>query len=223
MIARFESAVVHEDIPSWNHGQCCCAGSRIFVQSGIYDEFLRRFTAKSQSIKLGDPFAGDSQQGPQISQIQFDVGLSLSLHCAYDTDGKITQRIMGYINSGKQQGATVHLGGERHGTEGYWIQPTIFTDTTPDMRIVKEEIFGPVGVVIKFEDEEDVLRQANDTTYGLAAAVFSLGTGCTRARRGSTASTLYTRTCPSGGTSSPASDASVANTRSTSAFSRFRT
>ena len=96
-----------------------------------------------------------------------------SLHPAHDTDGKLIQRIMDYINSGKQQGAKVHLGGERHGTEGYWIQPTIFTDTTPDMRIVKEEIFGPVGVVIKFEDEEDVLRQANDTMYGLAAAVFT--------------------------------------------------
>ena len=80
---------------------------------------------------------------------------------------------MGYINSGKEQGAKVHLGGERHGTEGYWIQPTIFTDTRPDMRIVQEEIFGPVCVIIKFEDEEDVLRQANDTLYGLAAAVFT--------------------------------------------------
>jgi aldehyde dehydrogenase (NAD+) len=83
------------------------------------------------------------------------------------------QRIMGYINSGKEQGAKVHLGGERHGTEGYWIQPTIFTDTRPDMRIVQEEIFGPVCVIIKFEDEEDALRQANDTLYGLAAAVFT--------------------------------------------------
>ena len=83
------------------------------------------------------------------------------------------QRIMNYIKSGKQQGATVHLGGERHGTEGYWIQPTIFTDTRPDMRIVQEEIFGPVCVIIKFDDEEDVLRQANDTLYGLAAAVFT--------------------------------------------------
>lgn len=80
---------------------------------------------------------------------------------------------MGYIESGKSQGATVHLGGVRHGTEGYWIQPTIFTDTKPDMKIVREEIFGPVGVLIKFEDEEDVIRQANDTMYGLAAAVFS--------------------------------------------------
>jgi len=83
------------------------------------------------------------------------------------------QRIMGYIDSGKEQGAKVHLGGERHGTEGYWIQPTIFTETRPDMRIVQEEIFGPVCVVIKFEDEDDVLRQANDTLYGLAAAVFT--------------------------------------------------
>lgn len=80
---------------------------------------------------------------------------------------------MGYIESGRNQGATVHLGGARHGTEGYWIQPTIFTDTNSDMKIVREEIFGPVAVVIKFEDEEDVLRQANDTMYGLAAAVFS--------------------------------------------------
>ena len=80
---------------------------------------------------------------------------------------------MGYIESGKQQGATVHLGGEQHGTEGYWIKPTIFTNTRPDMRIVQEEIFGPVVVIIKFEDEKDVLREANDTLYGLAAAVFT--------------------------------------------------
>jgi len=80
---------------------------------------------------------------------------------------------MGYIKSGKDEGATVHLGGDRVGTEGYYIQPTIFTETKPDMKIVQEEIFGPVGVVIKFEDEEDIIRQANDSVYGLAAAVFT--------------------------------------------------
>lgn len=102
---------------------------------------------------------------------------------------------MSYIDSGKAEGATVHLGGDRHGNEGYFINPTIFTDTTPDMKIVKEEIFGPVGAVIKFKDEAgkpclnlrsisdlvetyrfcltEVIKQANDTTYGLAAAVFS--------------------------------------------------
>ena len=80
---------------------------------------------------------------------------------------------MEYINSGKQEGAKVVAGGERWGTEGYFIQPTIFTETKRDMRIVQEEIFGPVGVVIKFEDDDDVVRQANDTVYGLAAAMFT--------------------------------------------------
>ncbi|CAK5268422.1 unnamed protein product [Mycena citricolor] len=138
----------------WNQGQACCAGSRIFVQEGIYDQFLELFTQKSRSIRVGDPFSTEVDQGPQVSQQQYD-------------------RIMCYIDSGVQQGATIHLGGKRHGTEGYFIEPTIFTDTTPDMKIVQEEIFGPVAVVIKFEDEADVLRQANDTCYGLAAAVFS--------------------------------------------------
>ncbi|KAJ3567217.1 hypothetical protein NP233_g6504 [Leucocoprinus birnbaumii] len=138
----------------WNHGQACCAGTRIFVQEGIYDQFLAKFTEKAKKIKLGDPFGEAIDQGPQVSQIQYD-------------------RIMDYINSGKSEGATTHLGGDRFGTEGYFINPTIFTDTKPDMRIVKEEIFGPVGVVIKFTDEADVIKQANDTTYGLAASVFS--------------------------------------------------
>lgn len=80
---------------------------------------------------------------------------------------------MGYIQAGKQEGATVHFGGERVGTEGYFIQPTIFTDCKPHMKIVQEEIFGPVGVLIKFKDDEDVIHQANSTVYGLAAAVFS--------------------------------------------------
>jgi aldehyde dehydrogenase (NAD+) len=80
---------------------------------------------------------------------------------------------MDYIKSGKEEGATVHLGGERWGNEGYYIQPTIFTETKKDMRIVQEEIFGPVGVVIKFDNDEDVVRQANDSIYGLAAAMFT--------------------------------------------------
>jgi aldehyde dehydrogenase (NAD+) len=138
----------------WNHGQACCAGSRIFVQEGIYDKFMEKFVEKAKAIKIGDPFANDIDQGPQVSQIQYD-------------------RIMGYIDSGKEEGATVLLGGERHGEEGYFINPTIFTNVKPDMKIVKEEIFGPVGVVIKFKDEAEVIKQANDTVYGLAAAVFT--------------------------------------------------
>ncbi|KAG0699497.1 aldehyde dehydrogenase domain-containing protein [Suillus ampliporus] len=138
----------------WNHGQACCAGSRIFVQEGIYDEFLKRFTEKTRSLKVGDPFAPDTFQGPQVSEIQFN-------------------RIMSYIESGKEAGAKVEIGGERHGTEGFFIKPTIFTNVNPSMKIVQEEIFGPVGVVIKFKDEDDVIKQANDTVYGLAAAVFT--------------------------------------------------
>ncbi|KAF9030218.1 aldehyde dehydrogenase [Hymenopellis radicata] len=138
----------------WNHGQACCAGSRVFVQSGVYDEFLAKFTEKSKGIKLGDPFGADSFQGPQVSEVQYN-------------------RLMHYIDLGKQQGATLHLGGSRHDSTGYFVEPTIFTNTSPDMDIVQEEIFGPISCIIKFEDEADIVRQANDTFYGLAAAVFT--------------------------------------------------
>ncbi|KAI0319883.1 aldehyde dehydrogenase [Amylostereum chailletii] len=137
-----------------NSGQVCVASSRIFVQAGIYDKFLETFTQGAQAMKLGDPFAPDTVQGPQISKAQFD-------------------RIMGYIQSGKAEGAKAHIGGEQHGDTGYWIKPTIFTETRPDMKIVREEIFGPVVALIKFEDEDDVVRQANDTVYGLSASLFS--------------------------------------------------
>ncbi|KAL0959117.1 hypothetical protein HGRIS_014413 [Hohenbuehelia grisea] len=138
----------------WNHGQACCAGSRIFVQAGIYDEFLKRFTEKTKELKVGDPFEKGIDQGPLVSKPHYD-------------------RVMGYIQAGIDEGAKVHWGGDRHGEEGYYVRPTIFTETKPSMKIVQEEIFGPVGVVIKFEDEQDVIKQANDTVYGLAAAVFS--------------------------------------------------
>ncbi|KAF8654313.1 hypothetical protein AX16_003540 [Volvariella volvacea WC 439] len=140
----------------FNMGQGCICGSRIFVQEGIYDEFLEKFTAIAQQLTqaTGDPFASTTQHGPQVSQTQFD-------------------RIMGYINSGKADGATVHYGGERHGDQGYFIKPTIFTNAHKDMKIVKEEIFGPVVVVFKFKTEEDVIEQANDTVYGLGCHLFS--------------------------------------------------
>ncbi|OBT51798.1 hypothetical protein VE04_08108 [Pseudogymnoascus sp. 24MN13] len=136
----------------YNHGQCCCAGSRIFVQSGIYDEFVERFKARALLNKVGDPFAPDTFQGPQVSQLQYD-------------------RVMGYIEEGKKAGATVVTGGERHGDKGYFIKPTIFSDVTEDMKIVQEEIFGPVCSISKFETEEEVLKNANNTNYGLASAV----------------------------------------------------
>ncbi|PGH17434.1 aldehyde dehydrogenase [Polytolypa hystricis UAMH7299] len=136
----------------FNHGQCCCAGSRILVEEGIYDKFLERFKARALKNKVGDPFHAETFQGPQISQIQFD-------------------KIMGYIEEGKAAGAKVEVGGERHGSEGFYIQPTIFSNVTDDMKIVKEEIFGPVCSIQKFTNEADAIKIANNTTYGLAAAV----------------------------------------------------
>lgn len=136
----------------FNHGQCCCAGTRIYVQEGIYDKFIEAFKKRAQQNKVGDPFDAETFQGPQVSQLQFD-------------------RIMGYIKAGKDEGATVALGGERHGDKGYFIQPTIFTDVKNDMKIMQEEIFGPVCAVAKFKDEDEVIALGNDSTYGLAAAV----------------------------------------------------
>jgi len=131
----------------FNHGQCCCAASRLLVQEGIYDNFVARFKERAAKNQLGNPFDADTFQGPQISQLQFD-------------------RIMEYIKHGKQEGATVAVGGERHGTEGYFIQPTVFTDVTPDMKIAQEEIFGPVVVIQKFKDEADAIKIGNNTSYG---------------------------------------------------------
>lgn len=155
----FEDADIDNAI-SWanfgiffNHGQCCCAGSRLLVQESIHDKFVARFKERAAQNKLGNPFEGDTFQGPQVSQLQFD-------------------RIMEYINHGKTEGATVALGGERHGTEGYFIQPTVFTDVTPDMKIAQEEIFGPVIAVTKFKDEADAIRIGNSTSYGMDLFTF---------------------------------------------------
>lgn len=136
----------------FNHGQCCCAGTRIFVQEGIYDKFLDAFKKRAQQNKVGDPFAQDTFQGPQVSQLQYD-------------------RIMSYIKSGKEEGATVEVGGQRHGDKGYFIQPTIFSNVRPEMKIMQEEIFGPVCAIAKFKDEEEAIKLGNETTYGLAAAI----------------------------------------------------
>jgi len=138
----------------FNHGQCCCAGSRVYVQDSIYDKFMEKFQAKVESLKVGDPFKADTFQGPQVSQLQFD-------------------RIMAYIDDGKKSGAKALTGGKRLGDKGYFIEPTIFTDVSPDAKIVKEEIFGPVVVVTRWKDEADLIKVANNSVYGLAAAVFS--------------------------------------------------
>jgi len=136
----------------FNHGQCCCAGSRMFVQEGIYDEFVAKFKAAAQSIKVGNGADPSSDHGPIVDKIQFD-------------------RVMGYIEKGKTGGAKCEVGGTRHGEEGYFVLPTLFTDVTDDMVIAKEEIFGPVVCAMKFKTVEEVLERANNSNYGLAAAI----------------------------------------------------
>ncbi|KAI4161951.1 MAG: hypothetical protein LQ342_004399 [Letrouitia transgressa] len=136
----------------FNHGQCCCAGSRIYVQEGIYDKFVEKFKERAQKNVVGDPFAKDTFQGPQVSQLQYD-------------------RIMGYIDTGKKEGAKVEIGGSRSGDTGYFIQPTVFSNVSEDMKIMQDEIFGPVCSIAKFKTEDDAVRVGNTTTYGLAAAV----------------------------------------------------
>ncbi|KIK69171.1 hypothetical protein GYMLUDRAFT_35240 [Collybiopsis luxurians FD-317 M1] len=140
-----------------NSGQVCTAGSRIFVQEGIYDAFMKAFSAAAQNVhtKTGDPFSEGVVHGPVVSQTQFD-------------------RVLGYIKSAKEQGAKAFIGGDRHeNSEGFFVKPTIFTECTPDMKIVQEEVFGPVAAVVKFKTEEEVIEMANDTEYGLASAVFT--------------------------------------------------
>ncbi|KAF7555342.1 hypothetical protein G7Z17_g2209 [Cylindrodendrum hubeiense] len=154
----FNDADIEEAI-SWtnfgiyyNQGQVCSAGSRIYVQEGIYDKFLVAFRKRTRENKVGDPFNDETFQGPQVSQLQYD-------------------RVMSFIQSGKEEGATVETGGGRHGDKGYFIQPTLFSNVRPDMKIMQEEIFGPVASVSKFSTEEEVVSLANDTQYGLAAAI----------------------------------------------------
>jgi aldehyde dehydrogenase (NAD+) len=137
-----------------NQGQACCAGSRLFVEEKVHDAMVVRLADLASKRKLGDPFDPATEQGPQVDQTQFD-------------------RIMGYIESGKDEGARCLTGGERFGDKGYFIRPTVFTDVKDEMKIAREEIFGPVMQVLRFKDVDEVLHRANTTDYGLAAAVWT--------------------------------------------------
>jgi aldehyde dehydrogenase (NAD+) len=138
----------------FNQGQCCCAGSRLFVEDRVHDQFVERLVKKAKSCKVGDPFDLETEQGPQVSQDQYD-------------------RIMGYIEAGKSEGARLLTGGKRVGSRGYFIEPTVFTDVKDDMKIAREEIFGPVMNVLRFGDIDEVIQRGNRTCYGLAAAVWT--------------------------------------------------
>ncbi len=138
----------------FNHGQCCCAGSRVFVEEKIYDQFVEKSGARARKRTVGDPFDPKTEQGPQVDQTQFD-------------------KVMSYIESGRKEGAKLVCGGDRVGDRGYFIEPTVFADVQDDMKIAKEEIFGPVMSVIPFKNVDEVIARANRTEYGLAAAVWT--------------------------------------------------
>ncbi|PFH51435.1 hypothetical protein AMATHDRAFT_59187 [Amanita thiersii Skay4041] len=156
----FESADL-EQAANWaamgilyNSGQDCTAGSRVYVQDSIYDKFLDILISKVKAQTFGDGFDNTVGGGPLVSKGQYE-------------------RVWNYIQSGKQEGATVILGGKERSEQGYFIHPTIFTDIRPDMKIVREEIFGPVLSVGRFSTEKDAISLANDTTYGLGAGIHS--------------------------------------------------
>jgi aldehyde dehydrogenase (NAD+) len=153
----------------FNQGQCCCAGSRTFVESRIYDEFVERSIDLAEKRVVGNPFDLGSDQGPQIDEEQ-------------------QKKILRLIEHGKKEGAKLVTGGGKHGDKGYFVQPTIFagslkvcgisqnphskfSDVKSEMKIAQEEIFGPVMSIIKFDGIKDLVEKANDTCYGLAAGV----------------------------------------------------
>jgi aldehyde dehydrogenase (NAD+) len=138
----------------FNQGQCCCAGSRLFVEEKCYDEFVAKSIERAKRRAVGDPFDLKTEQGPQVSQDQLN-------------------KVMHYIELGMREGAHLLYGGDRIGDRGYFIQPTVFANVRDDMKIAQEEIFGPVMSIIKFKDLDEVIQRANSTMYGLAAAVWT--------------------------------------------------
>ena len=138
----------------FNQGQCCCAGSRVFVEEKVHDKFVDKVAAMNKSRKLGDPLDPATEQGPQVDKAQFD-------------------KIMKYIDLGKKAGATCVTGGSRFGDKGYYVQPTLFDNVKDDMPIATDEIFGPVMSVLKFKETDEIVQRANNTFYGLAAAVWT--------------------------------------------------
>ncbi|MGH0120880.1 UNVERIFIED_CONTAM: hypothetical protein FKN15_014064 [Acipenser sinensis] len=138
----------------FNQGQCCCAGSRTYVQEDVYNEFVERSVERAKKRVVGDPFSLQTEQGPQVDEDQF-------------------KKVLGYINAGKRDGAKLMCGGGVAADRGYFIQPTIFGEVKDNMTIAREEIFGPVMQILKFKTLEEVIERGNDTQYGLAAAVFT--------------------------------------------------
>ena len=160
----FPDADMEQAVPNsmmgvfFNSGQVCCAGTRIFVQKDVYDKFNDSLTKFSAGMTMGDGLDPKTMMGPLVSKEQFD-------------------KVKGYLELGKKEGARVTVGGEAAGGKGYFVKPTVFADVNNNMRIAREEIFGPVAATIPFKDENDAVLQGNDTDYGLAAAVWTSDLG----------------------------------------------
>ena len=138
----------------FNHGQCCCAGSRLYVEKDAFDEVVEGVADHAKQIKLGPGMNADTQMGPLVSDEQM-------------------ARVTSYIESGLQEGAKAVVGGKRHGDKGYFVEPTVLVNTNENMKCVKEEIFGPVVAAIPFERTDEMVERANNNPYGLAAAVWT--------------------------------------------------
>ncbi|MEK7485642.1 MAG: aldehyde dehydrogenase family protein [Planctomycetota bacterium] len=142
----------------FNHGQCCCAGSRLYIHKKVYNEVVEGIAEYSKNIKLGHGLDPKTEMGPLVSEEQLS-------------------RVLGYIDSGKKEGAKILAGGNRSSEKtlkaGYFVEPTVFTDIKPEMKILQEEIFGPVVCAVPFSEIEEVVRQGNDTPYGLAAGIWT--------------------------------------------------
>ena len=138
----------------YHQGQCCEGGTRLLIQDSIYDEFITKMKDKMNRMKIGDPMDKTTDVGPVVSQEQFD-------------------RVMGYIELAKEEGAEALTGGKRSGDKGFFIEPTVFVNAENSMKHVQEEIFGPVISVLKFKDDAEAVKIANDSIYGLGGAVWS--------------------------------------------------
>jgi aldehyde dehydrogenase (NAD+) len=135
-------------------GQCCTAGSRLFVEEKIHKEFVDRLVSKAKQRRLGDQLDPATEQGPQVSKEQQD-------------------KVLGYCESGQKEGAKLVLGGKRWGEKGFYVEPTVFDGVRDEMSIAKDEIFGPVVSILPFKGFDEVVERANRTYYGLAAAIFT--------------------------------------------------
>ena len=138
----------------FNHGQCCCAGSRLYVEKAVYDQVVEGVAANAKKIRVGSGLDPKTQMGPLVSEEQLN-------------------RVCGYLEAGFAEGAKAVVGGHKAGDRGYFVEPTVLVDTRESMKVVKEEIFGPVVTAMPFTDPEEIIPRANNSDYGLAAAVWT--------------------------------------------------